>query len=165
LKNKASSFKTYLTFCLNYENITKKIEELRTKDAFDEYLYERKYCLENTPGYSLESYLILPIQRIPRYELLLSDLLKNTPEDHFDFVDIQNSIVQIKNVARFVNQNLKYFKEKEKLREIVSSIKNLPKGLVRRIFFYFKKRNFTQEDLFQILQSEKFLRIALVKRF
>jgi ribosomal protein S15P/S13E len=61
--------------------------------------------------------------------------LKNTPEEHFDFVDIQNSIVQIKNVARFVNQNLKYFKEKEKLREIVSSIKNLPKGLVRNSFF------------------------------
>eukprot|EP01080_Neovahlkampfia_damariscottae_P005860 gene5860-9688_t len=125
----ASSFKTYLSFCSNYENIIKKLEEFRSRDNFDEYLYERKYSPENTPGYSLESYLILPIQRIPRYELLLSDLLKFTPKEHEDYEDIQNSITQIKNVAIFVNQNLKYFKEKEKLREIVRSMKNLPKGL------------------------------------
>lgn len=32
----------------------------------------------------LESIIIMPIQRIPRYKLLLEDLLKRTPESHPD---------------------------------------------------------------------------------
>jgi hypothetical protein len=32
----------------------------------------------------LESIIIMPIQRIPRYKLLLEDLLKRTPEAHPD---------------------------------------------------------------------------------
>ena len=30
----------------------------------------------------LMGYLITPVQRLPRYKLLLEDLLRNTPEDH-----------------------------------------------------------------------------------
>ena len=30
-------------------------------------------------------YLITPVQRIPRYILLLKDIIKKTPEDHPDY--------------------------------------------------------------------------------
>jgi hypothetical protein len=33
----------------------------------------------------LESYLILPVQRIPRYQMLLSDLVKHTSPEHPDY--------------------------------------------------------------------------------
>ena len=35
-------------------------------------------------GLFLISYLIMPVQRVPRYIMLLEDLLKHTPEDHSD---------------------------------------------------------------------------------
>jgi len=34
-----------------------------------------------TKGNSLQSLLIMPIQRIPRYRLLLEEIIKKTPED------------------------------------------------------------------------------------
>ena len=33
-------------------------------------------------GQNLESFLIMPIQRVPRYLLLLTELRKRTPADH-----------------------------------------------------------------------------------
>ena len=34
--------------------------------------------------------LIMPIQRIPRYKLLVDDLLRSTPPHHPDHPDLQN---------------------------------------------------------------------------
>lgn len=38
------------------------------------------------------SYLIKPVQRLPKYVLLLKDLLKNTPNDHIDFKNIKKCL-------------------------------------------------------------------------
>lgn len=40
-------------------------------------------------GASFENYLIKPVQRVPKYVLLLKDLLKNTLNTHNDYKDIQ----------------------------------------------------------------------------
>lgn len=39
---------------------------------------------QRVQSWRLESIIIMPIQRIPRYKLLLEDLLKRTPESHPD---------------------------------------------------------------------------------
>ena len=38
--------------------------------------------------FEIRSFLITPIQRIPRYKLLLDDLKKHTPEKHPDYKDL-----------------------------------------------------------------------------
>ena len=50
-----------------------------------------------------EQFLIRPIQRIPRYEMLLSELLKNTPECHADHIPVQSALKAIKLTATSVN--------------------------------------------------------------
>ena len=52
----------------------------------------------------LESFLILPVQRIPRYMLLLDALLKFTPPDHPDFNNLTEAIAKVKSVADHLNQ-------------------------------------------------------------
>ncbi len=49
------------------------LEKRETSSAFVEFLEEAE---KRTGGHHLESYLIMPIQRIPRYQMLLSGLLK-----------------------------------------------------------------------------------------
>lgn len=51
----------------------------------------QKICDEspNCPGITFQSVLIQPIQRFPRYPLLLRELLKNTPESHPDHFPLQ----------------------------------------------------------------------------
>ncbi|QQP38727.1 RhoGEF4, partial [Caligus rogercresseyi] len=46
-------------------------------------------------GLKLNSLLITPIQRIPRYKLLLEDLLKNTSPNHPDRTDLTKALLEI----------------------------------------------------------------------
>jgi hypothetical protein len=52
---------------------------------------------------TLGSFLIMPVQRIPRYALLLRDLLKNTWEDHPDYENIQKALKLIESIGMDVN--------------------------------------------------------------
>ncbi|KAJ2160311.1 hypothetical protein GGF46_002357 [Coemansia sp. RSA 552] len=57
-------------------------------------------------GLSFQSYLLLPVQRIPRYKLLLGDLLKHTPQTHVDHASIRSALQAIEEVAAFVDENI-----------------------------------------------------------
>lgn len=52
----------------------------------------------------LSAYLIMPIQRIPRYEMLLNELLRNTPVTHIDYNEINSALHAVKKIALDVNQ-------------------------------------------------------------
>eukprot|EP01104_Vermistella_antarctica_P015309 TRINITY_DN498_c0_g1_i2.p1 TRINITY_DN498_c0_g1~~TRINITY_DN498_c0_g1_i2.p1 ORF type:complete len:1180 (-),score=399.95 TRINITY_DN498_c0_g1_i2:156-3695(-) len=50
------------------------------------------------------AFLILPVQRIPRYEMLLRELVKHTEVDHPDHAKVQQAAVKMSEVAAYVNQ-------------------------------------------------------------
>ena len=50
----------------------------------------------------LRSLLIMPVQRIPRYNLLLGELLKETPNTHPDHADLTTAVAAMKQVAEHV---------------------------------------------------------------
>lgn len=97
----APYFKLYTSYVNNHAkaDLLTKTLLLRNK-AF------KAMCEKGTEasGNTLQSFLILPIQRIPRYVLLLTELLKNTPDTHPDFHEITEAIPHVKNVATFVNK-------------------------------------------------------------
>jgi hypothetical protein len=63
-------------------------------------------CQQQAGG-TLESFLITPIQRIPRYVLLLTELLKHTEPSHPDHELLQKAIPLVKDVAEFVNTSMR----------------------------------------------------------
>ena len=58
-------------------------------------------------GLILQAFLVLPVQRIPRYKLLLEDLLKKTPSNHCDYVDLKSAIALIGEIAVFFNEAIR----------------------------------------------------------
>ena len=66
--------------------------------------------MENDPKTNfmdLESFMIMPIQRIPRYVLLLQDLLKYTSETHPDYSSIKSALEKCKEMAEKINKSNK----------------------------------------------------------
>src|SRR5688572_13534355 len=49
----------------------------------------------------------MPVQRIPRYKMLLEDLLKKTVETHPDYLNLKKAYQVIENVATFVNETIR----------------------------------------------------------
>ncbi|CAO1632094.1 unnamed protein product [Jaminaea pallidilutea] len=64
----------------------------------------------------LESYLLLPVQRIPRYELLLKDLAKSTdPKRLHDASSVRAALSQISLIAANVNESKRQSEQDRKL--------------------------------------------------
>jgi len=55
----------------------------------------------------LDSYLILPIQRIPRYVLLLQELVKHTWKDHADYQKLCEAWDKMQKTANYMNEKKK----------------------------------------------------------
>ncbi|XP_065191006.1 pleckstrin homology domain-containing family G member 3-like isoform X2 [Sycon ciliatum] len=70
----------------------------------------------------LEGFLIMPIQRIPRYRLLLKDLLRHTDETHPDFPMLKTSYDQICEVASHINEYIRQHENFEKMLSIQQSL-------------------------------------------
>jgi len=72
---------------------------------------------------SIGSYLITPVQRIPRYRMLFEQLLKLTPPSHAYHEILNETLKTVNDVADFVNN---YQRDDKKLAEIKQQIDGLP---------------------------------------
>jgi len=80
-RNQAFS-RAYHEYVTTYERGLAVIRQAsREETGFGQFMASRQLPCDS---HSLSSLLILPIQRIPRYQLLLRDLIKATPRDHPD---------------------------------------------------------------------------------
>ena len=70
----------------------------------------------------IQSLLITPVQRIPRYALLISDLLRHTSADHSDYSNLQIAQEKLKATASYVNSRAELAIELTKIYSIQNSI-------------------------------------------
>jgi hypothetical protein len=70
-------------------------------------------------GGGIESLLILPVQRIPRYRLLLEQLIKFTPENHPQFDSIRLVFDRICEIAQYNNEAIRARENQQKTMEIM----------------------------------------------
>eukprot|EP00026_Physarum_polycephalum_P001095 Phypoly_transcript_01096.p1 GENE.Phypoly_transcript_01096~~Phypoly_transcript_01096.p1 ORF type:complete len:1113 (-),score=285.59 Phypoly_transcript_01096:143-3481(-) len=97
--------KLYKYYVNNFDKSIITLKTVREKNpTFQQFAQEFDYS-EKLSGLSIESFLILPVQRIPRYVLLLQDLLKYTNPTHQDFNNLSNALSFIKDLADFINSN------------------------------------------------------------
>eukprot|EP00053_Salpingoeca_punica_P020145 m.208890 g.208890 ORF g.208890 m.208890 type:complete len:920 (+) comp17804_c0_seq1:258-3017(+) len=127
-------FRLYKVFALNFEQGLQTISVCRANAGFRRFLKECQKKPECGKMW-LEDHLIVPIQRIPRYILLLKELRRFTPELHADFGPLAETLEQIEAVAQEMN-NVKKEVEKRLLAiQVQRVIKRCPKNLSPAILF------------------------------
>eukprot|EP01124_Arcella_intermedia_P022700 TRINITY_DN3442_c0_g1_i3.p1 TRINITY_DN3442_c0_g1~~TRINITY_DN3442_c0_g1_i3.p1 ORF type:complete len:617 (+),score=145.03 TRINITY_DN3442_c0_g1_i3:671-2521(+) len=94
-------------------------------------------------GLDLFAYLIMPIQRIPRYSLLLRDLMKYTAEDHPDYQGLSECLQTIGQVASHINEELRRFENTIRFEEMQK------KGLDLKTFIV-AHRSFIKDGIFKV---------------
>ncbi|CAI9732281.1 rho guanine nucleotide exchange factor 17-like [Octopus vulgaris] len=81
--SKQTVLDSYLSFVDNYKKSGNALEnDLLTKSSVSKFIEQCQR--ESGSKLSLKDLIARPIQRIPRYELLIQRLLENTPKDHPD---------------------------------------------------------------------------------
>ena len=116
-------FKMYRPYVAGYPSALRKIEQIRADQSTASVLEECKQQLgRGAPA--LDMLFIEPVQRIPRYRLLLEEARKHTPEEmHADCAALDKAIKAIGEVAANINENAREDDERQKVVEIHSRFK------------------------------------------
>ncbi|KAF0527764.1 Dbl-likey domain-containing protein [Gigaspora margarita] len=122
----APFLKMYIIYLKSFPRAIATMERLnKNSKEFKKFLSSCQ-SKQELGGLTFNSFLSLPIQRIPRYKLLLEALLKHTDESHPDFIDLQKCVRQINIIADEVNEKMRDAENQQKVLEIQIKVENIP---------------------------------------
>ncbi|KAH3744703.1 rho guanine nucleotide exchange factor 39 [Pelomyxa schiedti] len=115
----ADFFKSYITYVNNYPTALAALREQEKSNeqfiAFMQEAFERAKMSKPESNVHIASLLIMPIQRIPRYVLLLKELLKLTPPTDKDLAKLVEALHKVETVAQHLNTRKQHAENLEKL--------------------------------------------------
>ncbi|OHT06097.1 hypothetical protein TRFO_26021 [Tritrichomonas foetus] len=103
LMNYFEKFKVSAAFVSNFKNIDELIKSLSQKSSFESKLKEIEDENPAMNGRDFLSYYITPVQRYPRYPLLIRDLNKRTPNWHPDKPFLERAQNEIDSVNKNID--------------------------------------------------------------
>lgn len=113
--------KVYANFLKNSEQGTNRLQSLQTDPTVNVWLEECNAVAKDLTGaWDLDALLVKPVQRITRYQLLMTGILKNTPELHPDYPSLHKSLEDIKRLLDNIDGQKKRI---HKVNEIVTGRK------------------------------------------
>ena len=107
-------------FISSFSKIQKIIDSKRTNKSFFNALNELQ---EKIDGKDLMSYLITPVQRIPRYLLFMREICKITPTSHPDHILAQLALEKIEELAKSTDTQSERVNQQELLCQIQEKLK------------------------------------------
>jgi len=123
-----------------------------------------------TKSLDLLSFLIMPVQRIPRYILLLGDLLKNTPKEHSDYKETETALQKTKEIAEYLNEGKRRAENASKVVAIQDSLIGLDEELVKEGRYFvregslIKKKKNASDYIYIFLLSDVLLYCVQYKK-
>ncbi|XP_014885674.1 FYVE, RhoGEF and PH domain-containing protein 6-like [Poecilia latipinna] len=115
---KGPYLKMYSTYIREFDkNVTLLVEQTKKNSAFSAVVKE----FEASPrcaNLAVKHYLLKPVQRIPQYQLLLTDYLKNLSVDSEDYKDTEAALALVKEVANHANDIMKHGDNFQKLVQV-----------------------------------------------
>jgi hypothetical protein len=122
----APFFKVYQEYVNNYDSAQKHLLELKKNNArFAETLAD----IEKSPasaGKDLLSYLITPVQRVPRYEMMLAEIVKLTPDEHVDSEALRTALAGIKKAAVGINEAKRKAESSQRMTNLTQQLQGVP---------------------------------------
>jgi len=115
--NLAWGFNLYRRYASEYEGALTLLAEVSTRTKMREFITEAT-ANPATKGMTLESFLVMPVQRIPRYKLLLAEAFKHTKESDEDYTELKDALDRVSELAMVVNEAIRSRENMDKLREL-----------------------------------------------
>lgn len=99
----AGFLKVYTNYVSNYSHAIQTLGICKKRERVRQF-FEENEMKERTTIHSFNSILVMPVQRIPRYFILLKELEKHTWKDHIDYKDISTATEIMENVVSYMNE-------------------------------------------------------------
>eukprot|EP00834_Sanchytrium_tribonematis_P006844 NODE_547_length_6185_cov_0.654124.p1 type:complete len:448 gc:universal NODE_547_length_6185_cov_0.654124:1827-3170(+) len=113
----------YILYCVKYDEAKKIFVKCKKNPDFLKFLESLQH-VKSLKRQDVESLLISPIQRIPRYELLLKDLIKNTWDTHPDYEFLVEALASISKCAKNINRAKSYKESEDQIKQLKVKIRS-----------------------------------------
>ncbi|XP_066237188.1 LOW QUALITY PROTEIN: rho guanine nucleotide exchange factor 4 [Saccopteryx leptura] len=118
-----ANFQIYSEYCNNHPHACVELSRLSKLSKYM-YFFEACRLLQKMIDISLDGFLLTPVQKICKYPLQLSELLKYTHPQHRDFKDVEAALHAMKNVARLINEQKRRLENIDRIAQWQSSIED-----------------------------------------
>lgn len=148
IRGDQKAFQCYFNYCSNFTKASKLLEQqLQANQKMKDFaaMLNRHNTLR---GMDLASFLVKPIQRLPKYILLYKDLLKHTDDDHHDFGYIKEQLSYFGKINEENNKNMDIFMNRLIIKELCQNY-----GIDQQVLLGDPQRMFEFEDKLTVLQS------------
>ncbi|XP_021930106.1 FYVE, RhoGEF and PH domain-containing protein 4-like [Zootermopsis nevadensis] len=122
MKNFAPFLKLYTEYVKNFDNAMNIISALAAKNQRFTAIMDEIHRMPECGNLTLSHHMLSPVQRIPRYELLLKDYLKKLSDDSFDKEDTKKALHLVSTAANHANEAMKKIDKFKQLLEVQEKI-------------------------------------------
>merc|ERR1712137_222014 len=116
----SSYLKAYTQYVTHYQPTLRLLRARKDDIKLQSIL--TKLIIEDCKGKGLKDFLIMPIQRIPRYNMMLADLVSKTSENHCDYDNLQEALQKVVAVCEHVEEMSDHASKMEKKMELAARI-------------------------------------------
>ncbi|CAG5119262.1 unnamed protein product, partial [Candidula unifasciata] len=126
MKKNAPFLKMYTEYVRNFDRAMKLINQWMEKSTKFSEIIQDIQKLPECRNLSLQHHMLGPIQRVPRYELLLKDYVRHLPEDSPDMNDAKDALDLVTKAACHSNEAMNKIETFQKLLDIYQSLRGVP---------------------------------------
>ncbi|KAM9958204.1 hypothetical protein ACTFIW_001064 [Dictyostelium discoideum] len=119
--------KSYSVYVNNYTKAMSTLEKVK-KNPNVEALLQTFQQNPACDSLDLNSLLIMPVQRVPRYILLLNELIKCTDPKNPDYENLNKALEKMKVLASVINENKREAEFLNKMYDIQNSLEGFNRG-------------------------------------
>jgi hypothetical protein len=145
----------YFSYIQCYHTVNPLLASARQTNKAVAQFFEHRESLLGAP---VDTFLITPVQRPPRYRLLFQELLKSTAPDSEDYAMLQRSVAKISEEVGKLDQAIDELREANALVELASRMTNFQVfAHQRRLLFQGEALKFSRkrtEDRYFVLFSD-----------
>uniref|UniRef100_A0A3Q2YXV2 FYVE, RhoGEF and PH domain containing 1 n=1 Tax=Hippocampus comes TaxID=109280 RepID=A0A3Q2YXV2_HIPCM len=164
LQKLAPFLKMYGEYVKNFDRAMELVNTWMERSALFKSIIHDIQRDERCANLTLQHHMLEPVQRIPRYELLLKDYLHRLPEDAPDYKDAQKSLELIATAAEHSNAAIKKMERMRKLLKVYEllggeeDIVNPTNELIKEgHILKLSNKNGTSQDRYLILFNDRLL--------
>uniref|UniRef100_A0A3Q1ED49 FYVE, RhoGEF and PH domain containing 1 n=1 Tax=Acanthochromis polyacanthus TaxID=80966 RepID=A0A3Q1ED49_9TELE len=164
LQKLAPFLKMYGEYVKNFDQAMELVNTWMERSAQFKAIIQEIQREERCRNLTLQHHMLEPVQRIPRYELLLKDYLHRLPEDAPDYRDAQKSLELIATAAEHSNAAIRKMERMRKLLKVYEllggeeDIVNPTNELIKEgHILKLSNKNGTTQDRYLILFNDRLL--------
>ncbi|KAI3636519.1 hypothetical protein MIR68_005464 [Amoeboaphelidium protococcarum] len=128
--------KIYAIYLKNYPNSLTLLSHLTSTSSTFGTFVSNQLRHPDVKSLPLVSLLLQPVQRLPRYRMLIEQLLKYTPRSHCDYDGLTEALQLIESVNQWVNERIRMHEEDTRLVDLQNAIVGLPHKLSNHYLTY-----------------------------